>query len=83
MTSVLTLSRSWEEVGLPHRDLKTLSREDLEAEVQRLRAKVSSGSMDKARQNAIFDSALDFAIVVTDPDGIITGWNVGAEQVMV
>ena len=34
------------------------------------------------RQRAVFDSALDFAIVVTDRDGIITEWNSGAEHVM-
>ena len=34
------------------------------------------------RQRAVFDSALDFAIVVTDRDGIITDWNRGAEHVM-
>ncbi|XYD11785.1 PAS domain S-box protein [Methylobacterium sp. NMS12] len=34
------------------------------------------------RQRAIFDSALDFAIVVTDRAGIITDWNTGAEHIM-
>ncbi|SFM31431.1 PAS domain S-box protein [Methylobacterium pseudosasicola] len=38
--------------------------------------------MDTARQNAVFDSALDFAMVVTDREGIITAWNSGAEHVM-
>ncbi|WCS28315.1 PAS domain S-box protein [Methylobacterium sp. NMS14P] len=38
--------------------------------------------MDAARQNAVFESALDFAIVVTDHEGIITGWNSGSEHVM-
>jgi len=37
---------------------------------------------DAARQRAVFDSAIDFAIVLTDPEGIITDWNAGAEQVM-
>ena len=50
--------------------------------MRRLRAKVRSTSMDAARQNAVFDSALDFAIVVTDPAGVITGWSSGAEHVM-
>lgn len=36
----------------------------------------------EARQRAIFESAIDFAMVVTDPAGIITDWNPGAEQVM-
>jgi PAS domain S-box-containing protein len=38
--------------------------------------------MDAARQNAVFESALDFAIIVTDRDGTITGWNSGSEHVM-
>nr|WP_276589303.1 PAS domain S-box protein [Sphingomonas sp. GM_Shp_2] len=31
---------------------------------------------------ALFNSAIDFAMVVTDPDGIIVDWNPGAEHVM-
>ena len=50
--------------------------------MRRLRERVRSGSVDAARQNAIFESALDFAIVVTDREGIITGWNSGSEHVM-
>jgi PAS domain S-box-containing protein len=50
--------------------------------VRRLRERVRSGSMDAARQNAVFESALDFAIIVTDRDGTITGWNSGSEHVM-
>ena len=38
--------------------------------------------MDASRQSAIFDSALDFAMVITDPHGIITAWNSGAEHIM-
>ena len=64
------------------RDVEALSREQLVAEVQRLRAKVRSATGDTARQNAVFDSALDFAMVVTDRAGIITDWNTGAEHVM-
>jgi PAS domain S-box-containing protein len=67
---------------LPERDLSPLSRDELEAEVRRLRLKVRTTGMDRARQNAIFDSALDFAMVVTDRDGTITAWNSGAEHVM-
>ncbi|EGH22621.1 sensory box sensor histidine kinase/response regulator [Pseudomonas amygdali pv. mori str. 301020] len=36
----------------------------------------------EARKRAAFDSALDFAMILTDPDGIITDWNPGAEQVL-
>jgi len=34
------------------------------------------------RYKAIFDSAIDFAIVAADPTGLITDWNTGAEQIM-
>ena len=67
---------------MPGLDLSTLSREDLEDEVRRLRIRVQATSTEKARQNAVFDSALDFAIVVTDRGGTITDWNSGAERVM-
>ncbi len=36
----------------------------------------------EARQRAVFDSAMDFAMILTDRDGIITDWNPGAEQVL-
>lgn len=36
----------------------------------------------EARQRAIFECAVDFAMVVTDPLGIITEWNSGAANVM-
>ncbi|MCH5556519.1 PAS domain-containing hybrid sensor histidine kinase/response regulator [Pseudomonas syringae] len=35
-----------------------------------------------ARQRAVFDSAMDFAMILTDCKGIITDWNPGAEQVL-
>ncbi|AWN51075.1 PAS domain S-box protein [Methylobacterium sp. 17Sr1-1] len=34
------------------------------------------------RKRSVFDSVLDFAIVVTDRDGIVTDWNSGAAHVM-
>ncbi len=34
-----------------------------------------------SRHAAIFESAVDFAIVVTDRDGLITDWNTGAETI--
>ncbi len=36
----------------------------------------------ESRQNAIFDSAVDFAIIATDCDGRVTDWNVGAERIL-
>lgn len=50
--------------------------------MRRLRERAHSGSTDAARQNAVFESALDFAIVVTDREGIITAWNSGSQHVM-
>jgi PAS domain S-box-containing protein len=55
--------------------LKDLTREALEQEVARLRS-------SEARQRALFESAIDFAMIVTDPTGIITDWNPGAELVL-
>lgn len=37
---------------------------------------------ENARLRAILESAIDFAVVVTDPAGIVTDWNAGAVQVM-
>ncbi len=31
---------------------------------------------------AIFDSAVDFAIVTSDPEGRVTAWNPGAERIL-
>ncbi len=39
-------------------------------------------ALSEARQRAIFESAIDFAMVVTDTTGVITDWNFGAERVM-
>ncbi|UIY45687.1 PAS domain-containing hybrid sensor histidine kinase/response regulator [Methylobacterium radiotolerans] len=49
------------------------------AELQASRAALASS---EARQRAIFESSIDFAMVVTDPAGIITDWNPGAVHVM-
>ncbi|WP_203155581.1 PAS domain-containing protein [Methylobacterium aquaticum] len=99
--------------------LKFLSREDLEAEILRLRAIVSTSGAEaeravmrhaeredrhrlpladsgtqaaqadrnalassEARRRAIFDSAIDFAMVVIDPAGTVTDWNSGAAHAM-
>ena len=61
-------------------DVKTLSRDALEAEVLRLRAQ--KGSTSSHHREAIFESAIDFALVVTDRAGIVTDWNSGAERTM-
>lgn len=63
-------------------DLSLLSREALEAEVVQLRSLLNRSVQDKTWKLAAFDSAVEFAIVVTDTDGTITAWNAGAKQVM-
>ena len=73
--------------------LATLTREELEAEVVRLRAALQAADggettagparrPSKARSRAVLESTTQFAIVVSDPQGLITDWNPGAEQVM-
>jgi len=60
-----------------------MSRAALEAEVLRLRAEAArreAESRDRhQRRREVFDSIVDFAIIVTDPDGRATAWNAGAE----
>ncbi|KQT56155.1 histidine kinase [Methylobacterium sp. Leaf456] len=53
--------------------------QDLVAELTASRAALTRS---EARQRAIFDSSIDFAMVVTDPAGTITDWNPGAVHVM-
>ncbi len=50
--------------------------------VAQLRASQLSLATIEARQKAIFDSAIDVAMVITNPGGIITDWNPGAQHVM-
>ena len=40
--------------------------------------KLRDPGTDARRLRAIFESAIDFAIVAADPDGVITDWNTGA-----
>jgi hypothetical protein len=42
----------------------------------------AASARGEARQRAVFESAVDFAMVVTDPEGTVTDWNPGAERVM-
>ncbi len=37
---------------------------------------------DQDRYRAIFDSAVDFAVIATDVDGLVTGWNTGAARLL-
>lgn len=47
-----------------------------------LEASRSALASSEARQRAIFESAIDFAMILSDPDGIITDWNAGATLVL-
>lgn len=74
-------------------ELKYLSREALEAEVLRLREALGS-SLEQSRSaagpqawreaghRAIFECATHFAMIVTDPRGVITDWNPAAEHLL-
>jgi PAS domain S-box-containing protein len=53
--------------------------QDLVAELGASRAALAHS---QSRQRAIFESAVDFAMVITDPAGLITDWNPGAVHVM-
>ncbi|WP_342154640.1 PAS domain S-box protein [Methylorubrum sp. SB2] len=55
------------------------SSQDLIAALEASRAALA---LSEARQRAVFESSVDFAMIVTDPAGIITDWNPGAEHVM-
>ena len=56
---------------------------ELEAEIARLRATaVSAADHSGARRyQAVFESAVDFAIIASDRDGRVTDWNTGAERI--
>lgn len=64
-----------------HDDLCSLSREDLEKEVAELREQNAEFRRSQRRE-AIFQSTIDYAIIATDLDGIITDWNPAAEKIM-
>ena len=63
--------------GAAEAELERLRRREaeLEAEVARLRA------VDGAIPRAIFESAVDFAIIATDREGQVVHWNKGAEAI--
>jgi len=69
-------------IGLSESNVQSMPRKWLEREVIRLRGKGRHSGLDTLRKLAIFDSALDFAMIVTDPAGIVTDWNIGAERIL-
>ncbi len=50
--------------------------------VAQLRASRVALASSEARQRAMFQSAIDIAMVITNPAGVVTDWNPGAEHVM-
>ena len=55
---------------------------ELEEENARLRRELEAARNDAARFRAVLESAADYAILTTDPDGRVTGWNKGAENLL-
>ncbi|AWN40230.1 hypothetical protein DK389_06400 [Methylobacterium durans] len=53
-----------------------------QVDVSSYRQARQSLARSEARYQAIFDGAVDFAIVATDSSGLVTNWNVGAERVL-
>ncbi|MFC6790968.1 PAS domain S-box protein [Methylobacterium komagatae] len=53
---------------------------ELEAEVTRLRG--AARSPGAGHCEAVFDSAVDFAIITIDGEGRVTAWNPGAERIL-
>lgn len=64
-------------------ELETLSRRvaELEQDNQRLRAATGAERSSALHYRAIFESAVDFAIVATNRQGLITDWNAGAARI--
>lgn len=50
--------------------------------VDALRRSETALTASEARQRAIFDNATDIAMILTDQDGIVTDWNIGAENIL-
>jgi len=69
---------------MAYREIQRLRRREaeLEAEIMGLR---TNGTISNARDcyhQALMDSAVDFAVIVTDQVGLITDWNAGAERML-
>ena len=55
---------------------------ELRARVIELEAELAGVRKLLGRARSLVDSALDYAIVTLDLDGLITGWNAGAQKIM-
>jgi len=74
-----------EESSTAGSEIERLRRREAELEAELARVKGDAGAASDARDHrhrAIFESAVDFAIVATDRDGRVTDWNTGAERVL-
>ncbi|MER2198073.1 PAS domain-containing protein [Methylobacterium brachiatum] len=60
--------------------LRTLARQVMTT-LELRRALKERGEIDR-RNSAILDSAIDYAIITTDLEAHVTGWNVGAERIL-
>ncbi len=63
-------------------ELERLRRREAELEAEMARLRADAGGGRALRHWAIFESAVDFAIIATDRDGRITDWNTGAERIL-
>ncbi|WP_412759766.1 GAF domain-containing protein [Methylorubrum subtropicum] len=68
-------------------DLEALARQvmaqfELRRAVRERDAALRRGRADEARHRQVLASAVDYAIVTTDLDGDVTGWNAGAETIL-
>lgn len=90
-SEVLRLRTALEQAihGVEHRDVPPPADEVFEARkasvltsAARVNADRSALANREARERAVFNSSVDFAMVVTDPLGIITDWNPGAVHIM-
>ncbi|MGI4798645.1 MAG: PAS domain S-box protein, partial [Janthinobacterium lividum] len=51
-------------------------------EEHRLRAALANERAEERRRRLTIESAIDYAIIVLDLDGLVTDWNTGAERVL-
>ncbi|SDX22333.1 PAS/PAC sensor hybrid histidine kinase [Pseudomonas syringae] len=58
---------------------KALEESGIDSEPDHSQAALASR---EARHRAVFESAVDFAMILTNPAGVITDWNPGAEHIL-
>lgn len=88
---IVRLRRALDAAGIspPHQAEPFTGHADINRVSQKISSEKSSAQESPAtlassetRQQAIFESAIDIAMIVTNPDGIVTDWNPGAELVL-